>query len=92
MTEMTATEVSRNFSEVSNRVAGGEEITVTKGGRPLLVMKRAEPEAREWISGADFLRLLRQGPSLDPDFAKDLERIRAENNARPERATPLEWD
>ena len=89
---MTATEVSRNFSEVSNRVAGGEEITVTKGGRPLLVINRAEPEAREWISGADFLRLLRQGPSLDPDFAKDLERIRAENNARPERATPLEWD
>jgi prevent-host-death family protein len=92
MIEMTATEVSRNFSEVSNRVAGGEEITVTKGGRPLLVMKRAEPESREWMSGAEFLRLLRQGPSLDPDFAKDLERIRAENDARPERATPLQWD
>ena len=92
MTEMTATEVSRNFSEVSNRVAAGEEVTVTKGGRPLFVMKRVEPEGREWISGADFLRALRQGPSLDPDFAKDLERIRAENNAKPERATPLQWD
>jgi len=92
MTEMTATDVSRNFSEVSNRVAGGEEITVTKGGRPLLVMKRAEPEAREWIPATEFFAMLEQIPPLDDDFAADVEAARAEMNARPERATPLQWD
>lgn len=92
MTEMTATEVSRNFSEVSNRVAAGEEITVTKGGRPLLVMKRAEPETREWIPASELFAMLERIPRLDDEFAADVEAARAEMNARPERATPIEWD
>jgi prevent-host-death family protein len=92
MTEMTATEVSRNFSQVSNRVAAGEEVTVTKGGRPLFVMKRVEPEASEWISASELFAMLDRIPRLDDDFAADVEAARAEMNARPERATPIVWD
>ena len=89
---MTATEVSRNFSEVSNRVASGEEVTVTRGGRPLLVMRPAVPEAREWIPGREFLEMLGRIPPLDGGFAADVEAYRKSMDERPERATPIEWD
>jgi len=88
MTEMTATELARNLSSVLDRVTDGEEIRVTRGGRTIAELL---PSKREWVNGADFLRALRESPSPDPDFAKDLERIRAENNAKPERVTPLQW-
>ena len=86
---MTATELARNLSAVLDRVADGETVEVTRGGRRIAEIL---PTKREWISGAEFLKVLQQSPSFDPDFAKDLERIRAENDARPERATPLQWD
>ena len=92
MTKMSATDVSRNFSEVSNRIADGEEITVVRAGRPSFVMKRLEDEPREWISGREFLERLSKIPPLDDDFAADVEAAREEMNSRPERSTPLEWD
>lgn len=89
MTEVTATELSRNLSEFLNRVADGEEVTVTRGGR---VIAQVIPPRRQWMNGSDFLELLRTGPSPDPEFAEDLRRIREEMNSLPERSTPLEWD
>ena len=35
---MTATEVARNFSEVLDAVANGEEITITRCNKPVAVM------------------------------------------------------
>ena len=89
MNEMTATELARNLSSVLNRVIEGEEVTVTRGGRPIVEIR---PSRRQWMKGSDFLATLRSGPSLDPEFGDDVERIRAEYNAMPERSTPLEWD
>ena len=89
MTEITATELSRNLSAYLNRVADGEEVTVTRGGR---VIAQVIPPRRQWMNGADFVELLRKGPSPDPEFADDLARIHEEFNAMPERSTPLEWD
>lgn len=90
MAEMTATEASRGFSELMDRVADGETVLVTRGGRPVA---RIEPAgSATWISGQAFLALLASLPPLDEDFQSDLEEIRREANSRPARATPSEWD
>jgi prevent-host-death family protein len=41
---MTATEVARNFSEVLDAVANGEEITITRGNKPVAVMGSVKEE------------------------------------------------
>ncbi|MEI6447377.1 MAG: type II toxin-antitoxin system prevent-host-death family antitoxin [Actinomycetes bacterium] len=86
---MTATELARNLSDVLNRVADGEEIRITRGGRSIAVIG---PSRRQWVDGSDFLAMLRDLPSPDPEFEADLRRIREEANAQPERATPIVWD
>jgi antitoxin (DNA-binding transcriptional repressor) of toxin-antitoxin stability system len=89
MAQVTREELARNVSSFLDRVAEGEEINVTSGGR---VIAHLVPSRRQWISGAEFLEVLRDAPSPDPEFADDLARIRKEMNALPERSTPLEWD
>lgn len=39
---MTATEVSRNFSEVLDAVEAGDEITITRGNKPVAVLGEAK--------------------------------------------------
>jgi prevent-host-death family protein len=89
MTEITATELSRNLSEFLNRVADGEEVTVTRGGR---VIAQVIPPRRTWVTWAEFMSILEAAPSPDDEFEADLRRIREEQNELPERSTPLEWD
>ncbi|MCX6394111.1 MAG: type II toxin-antitoxin system prevent-host-death family antitoxin [Solirubrobacterales bacterium] len=89
MTEITATELSRNLSAYLNRVADGEEVTVTRGGR---VIAQVIPPRRQWMPWSEFLNVLENSPSPDPEFGNDLARIREEFNSMPERSTPLEWD
>ena len=43
MMRMTATEASRSFSELLNRVQAGEEIEVTRNGAPVAVIAPAPP-------------------------------------------------
>ena len=44
MARLTATEVgARNFSEVLNRVAAGEEIEVTRAGAPVALIAPPRP-------------------------------------------------
>lgn len=88
-TEMTATEVSRNFSDVISRVSEGETIVITRGGRSVA---RLEPVAKTWLTWAELMSILRDAPSPDDEFEADLRRIREEQNSLPERSTPLEWD
>ena len=89
MTEITATELSRNFSAFLNRVADGEEFRITRGGRAIAEFK---PARRTWVPWAEFMSILEAAPSPDEDFEEDLRRIREEQNSLPERSTPLEWD
>ena len=39
---MTATEVARNFSEVLDAVEAGDEITITRGNKPVAVLGEAK--------------------------------------------------
>ena len=73
---MSATDASRNFADVANRVAAGEEITVTRGGHPLIVMK---PHRSEVISGAELKQLLDDGPKPDEAFLDDILAMREES-------------
>jgi len=81
MTRLSATEVARNFSDVLNRVAAGEEIEVTRAGAPVAVI--GPPKAR-LVSATRFRELLASAPPVDEDFAEDLRRIRREAGPAPE--------
>ena len=41
---MTATEVARNFSDVLDAVEAGDEITITRGNKPIAVMGSVKEE------------------------------------------------
>ncbi len=71
---MTATEVARNFSDVLNRVAAGEEIEVLRNGAPVAVIG---PPRVKLLSARRFRELMLTAPPVDPDFAKDIAEIRA---------------
>lgn len=71
---MTATEASRNFADLLNRVASGEEVELTRSGLPVAVIK---PTKRPLSSWAELVHFLAAAPPLDEDFADDLIEIRA---------------
>jgi prevent-host-death family protein len=74
VTRMTATEVARSFSDVLNRVAGGEEIEVTRNGATVAVIRpAAKPRL---ISPERMNEIFDSLPPFDDDFIKDLEEIR----------------
>jgi prevent-host-death family protein len=73
MPRMTATEVARNFSDVLNRVAAGEEIEVIRSGAP--VARVSQPRAR-YVSAERFRELIASAPRPDDAFEDDLREIR----------------
>jgi prevent-host-death family protein len=70
MTTMTATEASRNFKDVLDRVEHGETIVVTRGGRRIAMLG---PIPR--YSGRSLKDLL-AAHSPDPDWAAEHEELR----------------
>jgi prevent-host-death family protein len=70
---MTATDAARSFSEVLNRVAGGEEIEVTRSGAPVALIS---PPKSRLISAERFRELIASAPSPDPDFIDDVRAAR----------------
>ena len=76
---ITATEAARNFSDVLNRVAAGEELEIVRNDAPVAVI--GPPRAR-FLSG-ERLRELLTGLSPDEDFADDLRAIRKEAGPPP---------
>ena len=89
MTEVTATELARNLSDFLSRVADGEELRITRGGRAIAEIR---PARRTWLPWDEFMAVLSDAPSPDSEFENDLRRIRDEQNNLPERTTPLKWD
>ncbi len=64
MTEVTIRELRNKGGEVVDRVAAGERLTVTRGGRPVAELRpyRATP-----LSPSVLLRRWRRLPSIDSD-------------------------
>lgn len=83
---MTATEVSRHFSSVINRVDSGEEIEIVRNGRAIAELRR--PSQPIGISGAALRELMDGLPPLDDGFADEVEveraRLGSETGAWPE--------
>jgi antitoxin (DNA-binding transcriptional repressor) of toxin-antitoxin stability system len=74
MVTMTATEASRGFSALLDRIQrDGVEVTIVRDGSPVAVMRRATGSA-----AADLVARLATLPPLDPgdDLAGDLATIR----------------
>jgi len=82
---MTATEAARNFSEVLNRVASGEEIELTRSGAPVAVI--GPPRAR-LLSAARLGELLAAAPRPDDGFGEDLRGIRESAGLPADRWAP----
>ena len=53
---MTATEVARNFSDVLDAVVAGDEITITRGKRPIAVLGSVKDEIPNSVRLADALK------------------------------------
>ncbi len=73
MTRITATEASRNFSDLLNRVHyRGERFEVSRGKE---VVARIEPaEDKPPMTAAEFFRWFTQKRWLDPEDSLDYER------------------
>lgn len=67
MRTMTATEVSRNFSDVLDAIERGETITITRGNHVIAEMRPARHR-----TGVDLRAALENIPPPDDRFAEDI--------------------
>ena len=75
MNRITATEASRNFSEILNRARyGGESFVVERNGEPVAEIR----PARKRSTVADAIDFLNNVPLPDPDFRRDMLEIIAD--------------
>jgi prevent-host-death family protein len=81
---LTATQVARNFSDVLNRVAAGEEIEIARNGATVAVI--GPPRRQRLVAPERFREIIASAPPVDDDFVRDLEEIR--RNAGPPPADP----
>ncbi len=71
---MSATEVSRNFSAVINRVAAGEEIEIVRNGATVAELRR--PPRPRRLAGDAWRTFVAGLPAVDKEFASDVEAAR----------------
>jgi antitoxin (DNA-binding transcriptional repressor) of toxin-antitoxin stability system len=70
---LSATEASRNFSELLNRVRyRGESFIIERGGEPICELK---PVAPPRFTGADLVTLFRSLPPVDEGYLSAVEEI-----------------
>jgi prevent-host-death family protein len=74
MARLSATETARNFSAVLNRVAGGEEIEITRSGATIAVIG---PPKTRLLAPERLRELLASAPAVDDDFAGELRELRS---------------
>lgn len=67
MRTITATEASRRFSDLLDAIERGEEVTITRGNKPVAEMR---PVRRR--TGRDLREALEKVPPLDDQFAADV--------------------
>lgn len=80
MTRITATQASRNFSDILNRAQyNGESFEVTRGNEVIARIAPAKPKS---MTLGELLDAIDNSPGLDPDdarrFEKEIEDLRKE--------------
>jgi len=70
MKRVTAREANQHFAQVLSSVEAGEQIVVTKRGKPVAVISPYPPETseRRRAAVADFLRILNEPLIAAADF------------------------
>ena len=82
---ITATQVARHFRAVLNEIEeSGETYRIEPHGRMVAELRPVGSTGGRF-TGRDLAELLRRLPAPDPDFASDVERVRAEWRAAPSR-------
>lgn len=84
---ISETEAANDFASVMARIREGAEVVIERDARPVAVVRSAEPPRGRPISESIALaeahaKELGYEPSLDPDFAADLEEIIKSRNPR----------
>jgi prevent-host-death family protein len=79
---LSATDASRNFSEILNRVKyRGESFILERGGEPVAELRPASPTR---FTGMDLSALLRSLPPIDEDYLRAVEEVTLNQPAIPE--------
>ena len=80
---MTATEVARNFSDVLDAVVAGDEITITRGKRPIAVLGSVKDETPNSVRLAAALKehLEKYGYITEEEANERIAAIRADRDA-----------
>jgi prevent-host-death family protein len=87
-TKITATELARNLSDILNRVRyKGEHFLVIRNGEEIARLD-PRPEHPKMTLG-EMVEIIRNAPSPDPDYWKDVEEARRLMNQPLE---PPAWD
>ena len=71
---MSATEASRNFSDLLGRVSSGETVNVVRNGVSVAIVV---PPARTLTSADAFRQLMTTAPAVDEAFGDDVTAARA---------------
>ena len=80
--KLSATEASRNFSELLNRVRyRGESFIIERGGEPICELKPAAPPR---FTGADLVTLFRSLPPVDEGYLSAVEEVSRTQPSLPE--------
>ena len=91
---MSEADAANNLASVLDRVSEGAEVVIERDSRPVAVLKAPENRAGRLLSESIALAKahaeeLGYEPTLDPDFAADLEKI-IKNHRKP--LNPPSWD
>ena len=80
---MTATEVARNFSDVLDAVVAGDEITITRGKRPIAVLGSVKDETPNSVRLAAALKehFEKYGYITEEEANERIAAIRADRDA-----------
>lgn len=79
---ISATEASRGFSELLNRVRyRGESFIIERGGAPICELR---PAALARFTGTDLVTILRSLPPVDDEYLEEVEKITREQPRVPE--------
>ncbi len=72
---MTATEASRSFSALLNRVQAGEQIEIVRNGATVAVIG-PPPRKKTWWTAAELKEFFATIEPFDEDFEKDVAEAR----------------
>jgi prevent-host-death family protein len=78
MLSYSVAEAKAKFSEVLEAAANGEDVTVTRHGKPYVKLVRIEPKARGTFNWAELDALVESMPKMDISAADLIRQMRDE--------------